>query len=330
MTDVSRSGLVLLDKEAGLSSFAALGALKAALRGEKVGHTGTLDPFATGLLVAVIGSCTRLAPGFTNLDKSYRAVIRFGAETSTLDPEGDIVATSGIPSEAAIRDALPAFSGDIMQAPPAISAVHIDGERAWKRARRGETVLPPARPVRIHDIAIESYDGADLTVTVRCSSGTYIRSLARDLAIACGARASLAALRRLSVGPFRVEDVASEDATKLQSATKLEDATKLQSATKSEDATIVGPEIRPFDAATAAAMGFPILVLDDARTQDFRNGRPLRGVTSGAASGAANDAAAGIAGDSAMPTAAFGPGGDFLGLVTLDMEKTKYHMVVAR
>lgn len=305
MIHASRSGLVLLDKEAGLSSFAALGALRRALRGSgaKVGHTGTLDPFATGLLVAVTGSCTRLAPWFTTLDKTYRAVVRFGAETSTLDPEGDIVATSGIPSESAIRDALPAFIGDILQAPPAISAVHIDGERAWKRARRGEAVLPPPRPVRIHGIGVESFEGADLTITVRCSSGTYIRALARDLALACGARASLSALRRLSVGPFRVEDAEPVG----------------MAGPAGPDLGAAEAKIRPFDAATAAAMGFSVLPLDAARAADFRNGRPLDGLAAAAEAATVAD----------LPFAAFAPGGAFLGLVSFEAGTTKYHMVAA-
>ena len=206
------AGVVLLDKPAGLSSFAAISRLRP-LYGRRLGHTGTLDPFATGLLVVLHGRATRLADRLGGADKRYRATARFGATSTTDDPEGEIAATGGTTDADAIRAALPAFVGSIEQVPPAASAVHVDGERAYRRFRRGEAVTVPARRVAVHGIELMHFDAHTQTaeLDVHCGSGTYVRSIARDLGEALGCGAHLTALRRTAVGAFRVEDAATPE-----------------------------------------------------------------------------------------------------------------------
>ena len=200
------TGLILLDKPAGQSSFSALGNVKRVLGTRKVGHAGTLDPFATGLLVALSGRLTRLVPLMTALDKEYVAVVRTGEETDTLDPEGEVVARADVPGIEALARAAGAFRGEIEQVPPAYSAVKIDGRRAYARARSGEAPLMPSRRVTVHSLDILDWKAPDLTVRVRCSKGTYVRSLARDIAAAAGSRGYCVSLRRTAVGPFRVDE----------------------------------------------------------------------------------------------------------------------------
>lgn len=213
MPDAPSAGLLLVDKPAGITSFSAIARLRRAY-GRKLGHTGTLDPFATGLLVVLHGRATRLAPYLGGLDKRYRATVRFGATSTTDDPEGEVEQTGETTSEAAVAAALPSFVGDIQQVPPAASAVHVDGERAYRRFRRGETVTVPARQVTVHGITLMHFDHATQTaeLDVACGTGTYIRSIARDLGGMLGTGAYLTALRRTEVGGFRVEDAAAPDA----------------------------------------------------------------------------------------------------------------------
>ncbi len=204
-------GLALLDKPAGITSFQALDAVKRSLGMRRVGHTGTLDRFASGLLVALTGRYTRLAPLLTGQEKGYSARIRFGEETSTLDPEGEVVAAAPPPERSALIDALPRFVGELEQVPPLYSAVHHEGERAYRLARRGEQPALRPRKVRIASLELVGYEAPFADLRVRCSAGTYVRSLARDIAIACGSRATVVALTRDSVGPFtRAEAVAPE------------------------------------------------------------------------------------------------------------------------
>ncbi|TVR69817.1 MAG: tRNA pseudouridine(55) synthase TruB [Spirochaetaceae bacterium] len=203
MTELMTNGILLLNKPAGLSSARVLNPLKRLLETRKIGHTGTLDPFASGLLVLMVNGATRLASRFTALDKEYEAIVRFGEETDTLDPEGLVIATADPPTPEAVEEAIPRFTGAIQQIPPAYSAIHIEGERAYARARRGERVEIPARTVRIHSLSMIPLDPHRYRMIVRCGSGTYIRSLARDVARSAGSVASLETLRRTSVGPFR-------------------------------------------------------------------------------------------------------------------------------
>ena len=213
MAEAPSAGLLLVDKPAGASSFGAISRLRRAY-GRKLGHTGTLDPFATGLLVVLHGRATRLAPYLGGLDKRYRATVRFGATSTTDDPEGEVAESGATIDEAALRAALPAFVGKLTQVPPAASAVHVDGERAYRRFRRGEEVAVPARQVLVHELELLDFDDATQTaeLDVACGPGTYIRSIARDLGETLGTGAYLTALRRTEVGRFDVADAAAPDA----------------------------------------------------------------------------------------------------------------------
>lgn len=215
-----KAGLLLLDKETGVTSFAALGAVKQCA-GPKAGHAGTLDRFASGLLVVLTGPLTRLNPLFSGMEKTYEATFLFGSETDTLDPEGKIVKTSPVPSreavEAAIRNH---FTGCIEQVPPAYSALHVQGRRASEIARQGGDVVLKPRSVTISSFDLLSWkDTGEARVRVTVSSGTYVRALARDLGRAAGSCAHVTALRRLSIGPYRVEEaVPSSDREGILSA----------------------------------------------------------------------------------------------------------------
>jgi len=209
---IRHSGFAIIDKPVGPTSFSLLSALGRRLGpGTKSGHAGTLDSFASGVLVCLFGRYTRLSDYFMGTRKGYEADILFGEETDTLDPNGEVIAQGPIPSMDALEEALAGFRGDILQAPPAYSAVHIDGERAYERARKGQDVRPEPRPVTIHALDLLSYEGGVARVRVACSKGTYIRSLARDIAVACGSRGRLSALRRISSGPFKVEEATDVD-----------------------------------------------------------------------------------------------------------------------
>ncbi|MCK5250081.1 MAG: tRNA pseudouridine(55) synthase TruB, partial [Spirochaetaceae bacterium] len=166
------SCLFLLDKPAGISSFAALGALKRSLGTGKVGHAGTLDPFATGLLLALSGKLTKAAYLLSDMDKEYEAVFRFGKETDTLDTEGEIIAESPVPEYSGILKAAESFSGTLKQTPPAFSAVKINGKRAYSQARKGLEVELPVRDVHINRFETISWESPDLKVRIQCSKGT--------------------------------------------------------------------------------------------------------------------------------------------------------------
>lgn len=208
---IKTGGLILLNKPPGITSFKALNSIKRELATGKVGHTGTLDKFAEGLIVALSGKMTKLVPEFTGMDKQYEAVITFGEETETLDPEGAVLHRAPVPSISDIERAIKGFSGKIMQAPPAFSAIHINGKRAYERVRSGEEVSMPEREIEIFKFEILSWESPRLKALIHCSKGTYIRSLARDLALASGSRAYLTGLKRLTVGPFNVEEAVSPD-----------------------------------------------------------------------------------------------------------------------
>lgn len=202
-----REGLILLNKPTGVTSFQALRPVKKLVpKGTKVGHTGTLDQFATGVLPILVGKATRLVRIFSEFDKSYRGTIRFGEETETLDTESEVRRVGEPPDRRTLEEAIHSFVGPIEQVPPAYSAVHIDGERAYRRVRRGEVVQVPARKVTIYSLELLSYEPPDAVVTARCSKGTYIRALARDIAESCGTGAYLRALSRTGVGPYTLSE----------------------------------------------------------------------------------------------------------------------------
>ena len=204
-------GLALLDKPAAASSHGALYALKRTFRTRRVGHAGTLDPFATGLLCALVGQATRLAVLLSGLDKTYTATFRFGQASDTLDTEGDVVATGPVPDEQHLIDVLPRFVGPQAQRPPDYSAVQVGGKRAYRVARSGGDVELPERQVDVLSLQAVGYDSPDLQLEMRCSAGTYVRALARDIGAALGTVAHVVALRRTAVGPFSVTEAAPPD-----------------------------------------------------------------------------------------------------------------------
>lgn len=199
------NGLVLLNKEPGRTSFQALYPIKR-LYGNSVGHTGTLDQFAEGLLVVLVGKFTKFNPLFTAFDKVYEADFTFGVETSTLDPEGEPVLSGPVPTESP-GPLAPRWTGDLMQVPPEYSAIHIDGRRASDRVRDGQTVEIPARPVTVYSLEVLRWVPPVLSVRIHCSKGTYVRSIARDWGRAVGCGAHVTKLRRTRVGPFGLPEV---------------------------------------------------------------------------------------------------------------------------
>ena len=215
----SQKGIVLVDKPAGWTSFDVVakirGQIKASYvaRGEKptkrqlkVGHAGTLDPFATGLLLILLGNATKLSNDFLKLDKVYMATIKLGETSTTGDPEGDITAVGDqIPTLSSVGRALDKFTGTITQTPPAFSAIKINGQRAYKLAREGKAVEIPARQVKIHSLELISYEYPLLKIRTNVSSGTYIRTLAEDIGNELNVGAYCLELRRLSIGTHALD-----------------------------------------------------------------------------------------------------------------------------
>jgi tRNA pseudouridine55 synthase len=200
------SGILLVDKPEGVTSFEVVRRARRALGIRKIGHLGTLDPMATGLLPLCLLEATKLAPYLMPEPKVYRARVRLGIATDTQDATGAVMATSeAMPTPEQIYQAAAAFVGEVTQVPPIYSALHCQGERAYRRARRGEAVVLPSRTVTVYELTVDEVAIPEFTMTVKCSQGTYIRTLAKDLGDALGCGAHLAALRRLAVGAFRVE-----------------------------------------------------------------------------------------------------------------------------
>ena len=268
------NGWIILDKPLGLGSTNAVSAVKRALRvggypKAKVGHGGTLDPLATGVLPIAIGEATKLAGRMLDASKIYDFTIQFGTETDTLDLEGTVIATSSLlPDRMAIEAILAKFTGPISQVPPSYSALKVDGQRAYDLARAGEQVELKARDVVIYDLAVQSspsfYDGEDLaplsdiTLRAHVSKGTYIRSLARDIAMALGTVGHVTMLRRVKAGAFGLDQAISLDI--------LDDAAKGQS---------LGSLVLPL---RTALVDIPALALDTGQAAALRQGRVLSGV----------------------------------------------------
>ena len=203
-------GVLLLDKPAGITSTRALAKAKRILGSLKAGHTGTLDPFATGLLPLVFGEATKFSRFLIDARKTYEATLRLGEETATGDTESPVVRVQLVSASLGrIDDVLATFLGVLEQVPPMHSAVHVDGRRLYQYARAGEEVPRPARRVEIMELSRIGLAGSDLHVRVTCSKGTYIRSLAQDIGGALGCGAYLVALRRTGVGPLQLADAAS-------------------------------------------------------------------------------------------------------------------------
>ncbi len=265
------NGWIILDKPLGLGSTNAVSAVKRALRvggypKAKVGHGGTLDPLATGVLPIAIGEATKLAGRMLDASKIYDFTIQFGTETDTLDQEGVVVATSDTrPSQAQIEAVLAQFTGPISQVPPVYSALKVDGQRAYDLARAGVQVELKSRDVVIYDLAVQSspspQDGEGLidqiTLTAHVSKGTYIRSLARDIAQALGTVGHVTMLRRVKAGPFGLDQAISLDI--------LDEAAKGQS---------LGSLVLPL---RTALVDIPALALDPSQALALRQGRVLSG-----------------------------------------------------
>jgi tRNA pseudouridine55 synthase len=270
-------GLVVVDKPAGWTSHDVVARTRKLAGTRRVGHAGTLDPMATGVLVLGVGKATRLLGHLALTDKAYDATIRLGITTVTDDAEGEPVSTSpaGHVEDDAIGRAIAALTGDINQVPSSVSAIKVNGERAYKRVRAGDTVELAARPVTVSAFDVletrRAADVIDLDVTVECSTGTYVRALARDLGVALGVGGHLTALRRTRVGPYDL------------------------TASHTLDALEKSFEMLPIADAVRAV--FPVREVDAEQARVVSHGGPLP--------------AAGMTG----PVAVLGPDGSFLALV---------------
>jgi tRNA pseudouridine55 synthase len=243
-------GIVLIDKPKGPSSAQAIAPLKRRFKGSRVGHAGTLDPFASGLLVVLVGDATRLQDLAMTLPKTYVATVRFGVETDTLDPLGAVVLERDPgPRPDGLEAAARAFLGEIEQMPPAFSALKVDGRRAYKLAREGKPVALAPRRVRVDAVTVREVSWPDAVIELTTGSGFYVRSFARDLGRALGLPAHLAALRRTHIGPFAAD---------------------------------AADETRVLDClALVEAAGLPLVQLPRDAARAFAEGRPVRAEVSG-------------------------------------------------
>lgn len=294
-------GIILLAKQPGLTSFTSLHQVKRAIKSTKVGHTGTLDAFAQGLLVVCTGRLTRLAGHITEFDKSYQAVIKFGQETDTLDYEGNVVAQADCPQLSDLQQIIPQFIGEQLQVPPTYSAIHIDGKRASELARQGKQAEIPPRKITVFNAELKEYKLDEQGHVTYClidfsvSKGTYIRSLARDIGRKLGSAAHLVGLYRTKVGSFHIEDSAFYD--ELQPFT-IENSIKIATerkallaipkepvkekpkydATKDQQAyDKILAKVQQVTPDIATQCGFNVIHLTTAQAyDDFMNGRPLK------------------------------------------------------
>ena len=215
------SGWLIVDKPQGPTSNAVVGKVRWAFGAKKAGHAGTLDPAATGVLAVALGEATKTVPFVTDALKAYDFTVRFGAATNTDDAEGEITETSDTrPTDAEIADALPGFTGEILQVPPAFSAVKIDGERAYAKARAGEDLDLAARPLWVEELRLLNRPDPDrVTLSMTCGKGGYVRAVARDLGRALGCLGHVESLRRTWSGPFEAEDGVSLDEIEARAGT---------------------------------------------------------------------------------------------------------------
>ena len=255
-------GWLIIDKPPGLTSADVVNRVRRAFDAQKAGHGGTLDPLATGVLPIAFGAATKTVPYVMDGTKLYRFTLRFGEARDTDDADGQVTATSAVrPGDEAIRAALPQFRGDIMQVPPTFSAVKIGGERAYDMAREGRPPALEARPARVDRFElIERPDADNAVFEVASGKGVYMRSLARDLAVACGTLGHIAALRRLRVGPF----------TEAQ-------AIPLDKVRGSEDTAPASPDLL-LPVATALA-DIPALAMTEAEASGLKHGQAISLVT---------------------------------------------------
>jgi len=259
------NGLLLLDKPIGLTSNAALQRVKRMFKARKAGHTGSLDPLASGMLPLCFGQATKLSAYLLDADKTYRVTAKFGARTDTADADGAVVEESPVTQveRQALDVALEGLRGEILQVPPMYSALKKDGRRLYELAREGRQVEREARPVTIHELEIESWDPQQPVLAVRCSKGTYVRTLVEDIAAAAGTLGHVAALRRLSVGPFPEDGLVSME--ELESA-----------AEQGEDA--LDRHLRPIEEAIA---DWPAVYLNGEQAYYLLRGQPVHAGVAG-------------------------------------------------
>lgn len=245
-----RDGIIVLDKCAGVTSQGAVSRARKLTGIKKIGHTGTLDKFATGVLPLMVGNCTRLARFVVEGKKRYLAEFRFGKETDTLDPEGAVTREAQCPARESIESCLDAFRGRISQVPPEYSAISIQGRRAYEIVRSGGTPEMESREINVYSLELLEYGDGLGRFSIECSKGTYVRSLARDIGRACGSAAYVQTLRRVLTGGF-----------------SLEETIPLEN---------VGPmSVRAFDRDIALKVGMGIAILRGERLDDFLNGKKL-------------------------------------------------------
>jgi tRNA pseudouridine55 synthase len=288
-------GLLLVDKPSGCTSHDVVGRLRFVLRTRRIGHAGTLDPMATGLLVLAVDRSTKLLGHLALTDKTYSATIRLGQQTDTDDADGSVIASAagsevGAVSNAQIREGIAALTGPILQVPSSVSAIKVAGRRAYNLVRAGEAVQLPARPVTVSRFEIigpirHGTGVIDLDVEVDCTTGTYVRSLARDLGAALGIGGHLTRLRRTTVGPFEIGGAVDV----------FGGGTADRGPVSDEFARSVAAAIMP--AADAVRMAFPARTVDESERLDLQHGRSI--------------GAGGLAGT----YGAFGPDGGLVALV---------------
>ena len=250
-------GVLVVDKPSGPTSHDVVGRVRRLLRTRAVGHAGTLDPMATGVLVLGVGEGTKLLAHLTGADKSYLATVQLGAATDTLDAQGQVVQTAPVPAlaPAQIAEIAQRFLGAQAQRVPEFSAVRVDGQRLYDRARRGESVSTPERDVVVHELELMRVALPELVLRVRCSKGFYVRALARDLALALGTLGHLTALRRTHSGAFGLEDAAAPELL-----------------AQNADGAALRARLLPL---SAARRGCARGVLNAAGVTDVSHGRPL-------------------------------------------------------
>ncbi len=250
---MSSFGIIVVDKPEGPTSHKVVSIVRSGTGVRKVGHAGTLDPRASGVLVLCLGPATRLSEYLSSSTKSYEARIRFGESTETYDAEGETTSSAGeVPTEVQIESALEMFRGEIQQIPPPYSAVKLQGKKAYELAREGKPVKLDPRSVTVYELTKLQYEPPELSVRVECSAGTYIRSLAHDLGQALSTGAHLSALRRLRAGPFGLED-----------AVRLEELQEAMRRGKWQ--TLMRP-------ASEALPDLPIVTVEEAELERIRNG----------------------------------------------------------
>ena len=253
LPSIPHFGVLNVNKPAGRTSRDVVNHVERLVRPSKAGHAGTLDPLASGVLVICVGQATRLIQYVQQMPKQYRATFLLGRHSATDDVEMEATPLTDppIPSRAELDAVLPHFLGVIQQRPPAHSAIKIAGQRAYKLARCGKAVELAARPVTIHRLAVQRYEYPELEIEIECGSGTYVRSLGRDLAASLSTAAVMSALERTAIGQFRVEAAVSLDA--------LTDDT-------------IAEQMQP---AVNAVSDLPRIMLDDVQLAEIRHGRPI-------------------------------------------------------